>query len=50
MKKKEATIELFCKLMPRLYMQVWQPGTERKACIKLLLSCQGDEIYSLWRG
>jgi len=38
------------KLMPRLHMQVWQPDNERKACIKVVLCCQGHAIYSLWRG
>jgi len=26
--------------------QVWQPGTGRKACIKVFLCCQGHAIYS----
>jgi len=37
-------------LMPRLHMQVRQPGTERNACIKVFfLCCQVHAIYSLWR-
>jgi len=38
-------------LMPRLYMQVWQPGTERKASIKVFLCCQRHALSSfsnLW--
>jgi len=38
------------KLMPRLHMQVCQPSTERKSCIKAFLCCQSRAIYSLWRG
>jgi len=30
--------------LPRLYMQVSQPGTERKACIKVFSCCQGYAI------
>jgi len=30
--------------MPRLHMQVCQPGTERKVCIKVFLCCQGHAI------
>jgi len=26
------------------------PGTERKACMKVFLCCQGHAIYGLWRG
>jgi len=26
--------------MPRLHMQVWQPDTEEKTCIKVCLCCQ----------
>jgi len=37
-------------LMLRLHMQVWQPGTDRKTCIKAFSCCQGHTIYSLWRG
>jgi len=41
-------LAFFCNcLMPRLHMQVWQPGTGRKACIKLFLCCEGHAIYSL---
>jgi len=29
-------VHIMC-LMPRLHMQVWQPGTERKACKKVFL-------------
>jgi len=35
-------------VMPRLHMQVYQPGAEREACIKVYSCCQ--VIYSLWRG
>jgi len=35
-------------VMPRLYMQVGQPGTERKDCTKVVLFCQGNVILSLW--
>jgi len=37
-------------LMPRLHMQVWQPGTERKACKNVFLCCQAGAIFCLWRG
>jgi len=36
------------RLMPRLHMQVWQPGTERRACIKVLSCCQARAIFCLW--
>jgi len=35
------------KLMRRLHIQVSQPGTDRKACIKVFLSSQGHTIYNL---
>jgi len=34
--------------MPRLYMQVWQPGTERKASKKVLSFCQARAKFCLW--
>jgi len=34
----------FDRLMPRLHMQVWQPCTERKSCIKVFLCCQSHAI------
>jgi len=34
--------------MPRLYMQVWQPGTEKKAFKKVLSCCQARAIFCLW--
>jgi len=34
--------------MSRLHKQVGQPGTERKACIKAFLYCQGHATCSLW--
>jgi len=38
-------------LMPHLHMRVWQPGTERKACIiKVFSCCQAHAIFCLWRG
>jgi len=30
-------------------MQVWQPGTEREACIKVFLCCQGYAIYGFMK-
>jgi len=38
------------KLMPRLHMQVWKPGAERKFCINVFSCCQVRAIFSLWRG
>jgi len=37
-------------LMPRLYMQVWQPGNEQKAHKKVLSCCQARAKFSLWSG
>jgi len=31
-------------LMLRLHIQVWQPETEQKTCIKLFTFCQAQEI------
>jgi len=28
-------IDVTTNFMPRLHMQFWQPGTERKSCMKL---------------
>jgi len=36
-------------LMPRLHMQVWQPGTERQACIKVF-SCYLGKSFSQTSG
>jgi len=44
------SVNLFGDFMLRLYMQVWQPGNERKACKKVLSSCQVGTIFCLWRG
>jgi len=35
--------------MHRLHKQVWQPGTERKACIKALLCHQGHAILKFMK-
>jgi len=34
-------------LMPRLHMQVSQPGTERKASIKVFSCCQARAVFCL---
>jgi len=38
------------RFMPRLHLQVWHLGTERKACKKALSCCQARAIFCLWRG
>jgi len=35
--------------MPRLHIQVWQPGIERKARIKIAVCCHGHEISGVAR-
>jgi len=37
-------------LMPRLHMQIWQPGTVRKACKKVLSCNQVRPIFCLRSG
>jgi len=34
-----------CQLMPRLHMQVWQPGIERKACKKYFLVVKPAHVF-----
>jgi len=41
---KNTIISKCSSLMPRLHMLVWQPGTERKTCIKVYLCCRGHGI------
>jgi len=40
----------FRPLIPRLHMQIWQPGTEQKACQKVFYCCQARAIVCLWSG